>query len=87
MNYVPTKAGVRPAVRTNEAEGAETAQRAVGTRSSTPSVCYHLLLLTLSVLFVPLVMLFCVALWFVRFIKHWSLTQRAYAAKRQLGNI
>jgi len=62
MIYIPTSAGAPPAVSIKEADDVETAQRVMGTLSSAPSVCYDLILFTLSVLFVPLVILFCVAL-------------------------
>jgi hypothetical protein len=81
MALIPITARVRPAVSTKDAGGVETAQYAVGTLLSAPSVCYDLLLFTLSLVLVPLVMLFCVALWFCRPITQWFFTPKADRAR------
>jgi hypothetical protein len=74
---IPPIAGIRPAVGIVQQYDVETADCAKRTLPSAPSVCYDLLLLPLSALFVPLVMLFCFLLWFVKSIKQLSLVRGA----------
>jgi len=67
--YIRPIARVRPPVGVAQGYSVETADCTNETLPSAPSAFYDLLLFILSALFVPSVMLFCIALWFGKFIR------------------